>query len=177
MAKVVVKNLREKNAGKAAAKRSSIGKKRVVGSEGVRTLRTLDARVRETTKERLRRLTRGISEASDVTFEISFEQGLGAVVNDLGANAVLRDAARKTLGAGAVEEISRPSMGGEDFAAYLDYVPGAMFRLGVASGEAPAAPLHSPLFDIDERALSIGVRIICRAVILAAQPRREDEDS
>ena len=43
MAKVVVKNLREKNAGKAAAKRSSIGKKRVVGSEGVSTLRTLDA--------------------------------------------------------------------------------------------------------------------------------------
>lgn len=43
MAKVVVKKLNEKAAGKIAAKRSSIGKKRIVGSEGVRTLRTLDA--------------------------------------------------------------------------------------------------------------------------------------
>jgi amidohydrolase len=64
-------------------------------------------------------------------------------------------------------------MGGEDFAAYLEKIPGAMFRLGVASGDAPAPPLHSPLFDIDERALGYGMRIIARAVILAARPRPE----
>lgn len=138
------------------------------------TLRTLDLQVRESTKEKLRRLTRGISEASDVTLEIYFDQGLGAVINDPGANAILRQAAQRTLGPGNVEEIPRPSMGGEDFAAYLGKVPGAMFRLGVAAGDAPAPPLHSPLFDIDERALSLGMRIIARAVVLAAKPRRED---
>lgn len=138
------------------------------------TLRTLDPKVREATKEKLRRLTRGISEASDVTLEISFDQGLGAVINDTGANAIVREAAQRTLGLGNVDEVPRPSMGGEDFAAYLEKVPGAMFRLGVASGDGPAAPLHSPLFDIDERALGLGVRIIARAVILAARPGRED---
>ena len=138
------------------------------------TLRTLDPKVREAAKEKLRRLTRGISEASDVTLEITFDQGLGAVINDPGANATLREAAQRTLGLGNVEEVPRPSMGGEDFAAYLEMIPGAMFRLGVASGDRPAAPLHSPLFDIDERALGLGVRIIARAVILAARPRRAD---
>jgi amidohydrolase len=138
------------------------------------TLRTLDPKVREAAKEKLRRLTRGMAEASDVALEISFDRGMGAVINDPGANAILREAARRTLGPGNVEEIPRPSMGGEDFAAYLEKVPGAMFRLGVAAGDAPAPPLHSPQFDIDERALGIGVRIIARAVILAAQPRRAD---
>jgi amidohydrolase len=137
------------------------------------TLRTLDSKVREATREKLRRLTRGISEASDVTLEIFFDQGLGAVINDPGANAFLREAAQRTLGPRNVEEVPRPSMGGEDFAAYLEKIPGAMFRLGVASGDAPAPPLHSPLFDIDERALGYGMRIIARAVILAARPRPE----
>ena len=135
------------------------------------TLRTLDPRVREAAKEKLRRLTRGISEASDVTLEIFFERGLGAVINDPGSSAILREAAQRTVGLRAVEEIPRPSMGGEDFAAYLEKVPAAMFRLGVAAGDAAAAPLHSPLFDIDERALGLGVRIMARAVILAARPR------
>lgn len=135
------------------------------------TLRTLDGSVREATREKLRRLTRGISQASDVTLEILFDQGLGAVINDPGATALLREAAQRTLGPHNVEEVPRPSMGGEDFAAYLEKVPGAMFRLGVRSGELPAAPLHSPLFDIDERALGYGMRIIARAVILAARPR------
>lgn len=134
------------------------------------TLRTLDPIVREATREKLRRLTRGLSEASDVTLEIFFSQGLGAVLNDTGANGLLRRAAQRTLGPRNVEEVPRPSMGGEDFAAYLERVPGAMFRLGVNSGDSPAAPLHSPLFDIDERALGYGMRIIARAVILAARP-------
>ena len=138
------------------------------------TLRTLDSKVREAAKQKLRRLTRGISEASDVTLEIFFERGMGAVVNDSGSNAILREAAQRTVGPQNVEEIPRPSMGGEDFAAYLDKVPGAMFRLGIASGDAPASPLHSPLFDIDERALALGVRIMARAVILAARPPCQD---
>lgn len=134
------------------------------------TLRTLDEEVRDETKEKLRRLTRGISDASEVAMEITFVQELGAVINDRGVNGFVRDAARRAIGEDNVHEVERPSMGGEDFATYLETVPGAMFRLGVASGETPAAPLHSPLFDIDEGALEIGMRIMTRAVILAACP-------
>ena len=57
-------------------------------------------------------------------------------------------------------------MGGEDFAFYLDHVPGAMFRLGCGSPEAGAASLHSAGFDLDERSLPIGAKVLARAAIL-----------
>jgi amidohydrolase len=50
------------------------------------------------------------------------------------------------------------SMGGEDFAWYLDTVPGALARLGVRAPGGAAFDLHQGTFDIDERALDIGVR-------------------
>ena len=53
---------------------------------------------------------------------------------------------------------TRQSGGGEDFSWYLEEVPGAMARLGVWSGRGPQLDLHQPTFDIDERALAVGVR-------------------
>jgi metal-dependent amidase/aminoacylase/carboxypeptidase family protein len=71
-------------------------------------------------------------------------------------------------------------MGGEDFSAYLQRIPGAMFRLGVRAEGAAAPSLHSPLFDIDERAMPLGAKILAQAAILAADPARKglrsDED-
>jgi metal-dependent amidase/aminoacylase/carboxypeptidase family protein len=61
-------------------------------------------------------------------------------------------------------------MGGEDFAFYLEQVPGAMLRLGCAPTAEPAPPLHSPHFDIDERCLAIGARVLARAVVLGCAP-------
>jgi amidohydrolase len=49
-------------------------------------------------------------------------------------------------------------MGGEDFAWYLETVPGALARLGVRPPGGPAFDLHQGTFDIDEDALDVGVR-------------------
>ena len=54
--------------------------------------------------------------------------------------------------------------GGEDFSWYLEEVPGAMARLGVWSGEGPQLDLHQPTFDLDERALGVGVRTMVNLV-------------
>ena len=75
------------------------------------------------------------------------------------------------LGGGVIARlIPRPSMGGEDFACYLEHVPGAMFRLGVAANDGLIRPLHTPTFDVNEAALPLGVKILARAVILACEP-------
>ena len=144
------------------------------------TMRTLDPVVRHRAQERLRQLARGVAEASGADIHLEFAEGLAAVHNDPAAAAVLRDAVVQSAGLQALEHIERPSMGGEDFAGYLNHVPGAMLRLGVRSEHAGGAPLHSPLFDIDERALAIGAKILAQAAVCAADPRREglphDED-
>jgi len=51
----------------------------------------------------------------------------------------------------------RPTMGGEDFAFYLQKLPGAFSFLGAAPEGEPAAPYHNPKFTLNERALGLGV--------------------
>jgi amidohydrolase len=79
------------------------------------------------------------------------------VVNTASAVAAQRAAVVAALGANALVETEQ-SMGGEDFAWYLDKVPGALARLGVRRPGAPAFDLHQGTFDIDENALDVGVR-------------------
>ena len=59
---------------------------------------------------------------------------------------------------------TQQSGGGEDFSWYLEEVPGAMARLGVWSGRGPQLDLHQPTFDLDERALGVGVRLLVNLV-------------
>jgi amidohydrolase len=68
------------------------------------------------------------------------------------------------LGPEAVTETPQ-SLGGEDFAWYLHQVPGAMARLGTRTpGTLAAGDLHQPTFDIDERAIGIGVRVLAALI-------------
>lgn len=136
------------------------------------TMRTLDPNVRLGTQERLRQLCEGVARASGAAIDVRFSGGLSAVINNGAVNTLLRTAARNALGPENVREIPRPSMGGEDFAGYLDHVPGAMFRLGVRSDDIGGEPLHSPLFDVDERALAIGAKVLARAAVLSCDPDR-----
>jgi metal-dependent amidase/aminoacylase/carboxypeptidase family protein len=60
------------------------------------------------------------------------------------------------------------SLGGEDFAWYLKRIPGALARLGVRSpGETVQRDLHQGQFDIDERAISIGIRLMVATALHA----------
>ncbi|WP_131724976.1 M20/M25/M40 family metallo-hydrolase, partial [Mycobacteroides abscessus] len=67
------------------------------------------------------------------------------------------------IGLDALAETTQ-SGGGEDFSWYLEEVPGAMARLGVWSGSGPQLDIHQPNFDIDERALGVGVRTLVNLV-------------
>lgn len=141
------------------------------------TLRTLDPRVRERTLEHIRQLARGIAEASSTQIELVVDASMGSVRNDTPLTHLLQAAATEVVGAKGVERIARPSMGSEDFAAYLHHVPGAMFRLGCASAQTGSSALHSPTFDIDEAALALGARIFARAAIQwSVPPDRQSTD-
>jgi amidohydrolase len=68
------------------------------------------------------------------------------------------------LGQENVIELQKPSLGAEDFAEFLNEIPGAMFRLGVA-GSNGCAPLHSSKFDPDERAIAVGIKVITESIV------------
>lgn len=142
------------------------GRVEILGS-----LRTLHKATRDRLKDRIASIVHGVKEASGAAIHLRFFESIDSVVNDHDVTAALETASRHILGAEGVDYINEASMGGEDFSAYLTRVPGAMLRLGVAPPGFAAPFLHSTDFDIDERALVNGVRILLRAaLILSSQP-------
>jgi len=96
--------------------------------------------------------------------KVIFREITPAVNNNSEINRVLRDSAIKVLGREYVNELQKPSLGAEDFAEFLNEIPGAMFRLGVSSING-CAPLHSSKFDPDERAIAVGIKVITASIV------------
>lgn len=142
------------------------------------SLRTTDPHVRETLKRRIGDIVDGIEEVSGARVRYEFLNPLKAVYNDPQIAAALEEAAEQVVGKENVGKIDRPSMGGEDFSVYLDQVPGAMLRLGCSPpGVEPPLFLHSQKFDLDERVLSLGTRILLRAAVLLTDRLRPSPPS
>jgi amidohydrolase len=129
------------------------------------SLRSLDKESRGVALETLEDVCEAIRRETNCKVEMTLGVPAPAVINDPAMVALLSDAVVQSLSAGAIELIDWPSMGSEDFSCYLEHVPGAMFRLGVAGDQVGRAPLHTSMFDIDERALAIGVKVFVASVI------------
>jgi amidohydrolase len=93
---------------------------------------------------------------------LQYRRGVPPVVNEEVSTRILTHAI-EAVGPDVLAD-TRQSGGGEDFSWYLEEVPGAMARLGVWSGQGPQLDLHQPTFDLDERALAIGVRVMVNIV-------------
>ena len=96
--------------------------------------------------------------------KVIFREITPPVNNNFQINRIFRDSAIKVLGQGNVIELQKPSLGAEDFAEFLNEIPGAMFRLGV-SGSKGCAPLHSSKFNPDERAIAVGIKVITESIV------------
>ena len=136
------------------------------------TVRTLDLNVRRQTIDHIERICRGVAQSSGTTIDVDFGSRIRSVRNDAEMTEMVRNVARNLLGAEQIDEISRASMGSEDFAVYLDHIPGAMFRLGSAKPGTSPPPLHTPTFDVDEAAIPIGAKLLARAAIVWSDPTR-----
>lgn len=137
------------------------------------TLRTLDRAVREKTIAHIRTLAEGIEQVTGTTLEVCFAGSMPSVVNDEVLTTLVSDAAIELLGEENVTSLPRPSMGSEDFAVYLEHVPGVMFRLGAAGENGTWTGLHTPTFDVDERCLTVGAKILARSVVAWSSPQQE----
>ncbi|MGA7391715.1 MAG: amidohydrolase [Terrimicrobiaceae bacterium] len=129
------------------------------------TIRALDAGVLRNARDAIAKLCRGAGQAMGASVHVSFESQLPGVINDPAVTAICLEAARDVVGADNVLVQGRPSMGAEDFADYLDVVPGCMIRLGVGRRGKKVTPLHTSTFDIDEDALLIGARVFTRVLL------------
>jgi len=108
--------------------------------------------------QKIERIVMGTASACGVRASLRYERLNGATVNDPAVADRVIDVARRLLGEENVETDTR-SLGGEDFAEFLNRVPGCFFFVG-AGKEGDPRPHHSPDFDIDERSLAVGVAVM-----------------
>ena len=133
------------------------------------TLRTSRLEDLEAVEKRMWNVIRGVELATGCEISMTFPQYAPPTNNDAGVIDIMSAAAKDLLGEGGVAWIDVPSLGGEDFAFFQEVVPGAIVRLGAAMPDpSQRKPLHSSLFDIDERAIAIGAKFLTRSALLAA---------
>jgi amidohydrolase len=130
------------------------------------TIRCLDLRAWQEAPELITELARSVAATYGAHAEIGYNRGVPPVVNDPDCTAMLRTAGTQVFGSHAVVGTEQ-SLGGEDFAWFLERVPGALVRLGVRSpGETTQRDLHQGTFDADEGAIPIGVKLFAATALL-----------
>jgi amidohydrolase len=130
------------------------------------TLRTGDRDIWAELEPLVKDLVTGLLAPTGVGFDLHHRRGVPPVVNERESTQVLRAGIEAALGDDALAGTEQSS-GGEDFGWYLEHVPGSFARLGVWNGHEKQRDLHQPTFDLDERALLVGVRVMVHTALAA----------
>jgi len=123
------------------------------------TVRAFDAEVRASMPQRIERILAGLAQSLRFEYDFNYRWLYPPTVNDRTINDLVRAAGRRELGAQNVVEHDIV-MWAEDMAFMQELRPGAYFIVGARGGEATAFPHHNARFDIDERALDVGYRMM-----------------
>ena len=121
------------------------------------TFRAMDEKWRFKAHDLIKRHTDGIALAMDAEIDLHIDIGYPSVYNDASVNDKVISITRSFFGNENVEE-TELRMGAEDFGYYTREIPGCFFRLGTGNIEKGiTSGVHTPTFDIDERAIEIGM--------------------
>jgi amidohydrolase len=131
------------------------------------TVRCLDDAAWHEAPDLVKALLESVASAYGVVPEISYQRNVPPTVNEAISTAMFEAAADRVLGPDSITEAPQ-SLGGEDFAWYLDSIPGALARLGTRNpGSAADFDIHQAVFDVDERAIGYGVRLMSATAMTA----------
>jgi amidohydrolase len=124
------------------------------------TLRCVDEKSREKIHAAIRRIAAGTARTFGGKIAVRIDEGYPATTNDEAAVEVVRRVGEEVLGLDCVHN-QQPSMGAEDFSFYLQHAPGCMMQIGQSEPGRKIMPIHSTIFDYNDKALPTGVKMYC----------------
>lgn len=133
------------------------------------TIRAQHASVRAHLHTAIRRIASAIAMLHGAQIEVRIVEGTPPLVNEPEMAALAREAAVAVCGESRVVGLRTANMGGEDFACYLERIPGAYVRFGGKVAGREGFPAHSSRFDFDEQALATGALFLDRVARLAGE--------
>lgn len=133
------------------------------------TLRALSNDTRNYLETRLKQLAQHAAEAFGATATLEFFGGYPLLENDRQWAGFVTEVGDAVLGKSNVNTQYPPSLGAEDFAFYLEKIPGLFWWLGLGRKDCENVPLHNPRFDFNDDAIGIGITLHCRLALGAEQ--------
>ncbi|HEY7861587.1 MAG TPA: M20 family metallopeptidase [Gemmatimonadaceae bacterium] len=133
------------------------------------TIRATTPAARTLLGTELRRMAEAIAAAYDLTASVQLSGGTPPIVNPPQIAAAAREAVTNVLGLDALVALPNMNMGGEDFAMYMERMPGCFMRVGAREPGTRAIPAHSPAFYAAEGALFIGAAVLAECARVGAR--------
>jgi amidohydrolase len=121
------------------------------------TVRTYSASVRDSVEERMGEILDGITHAGGGSFDLRYDRGSPATINDPELAAMMLPTLRRVLGTENVQD-QEPATAGEDFAFFANEIPGFYFSLGMVKPGTTSGGHHTPTFQADDSSIPVGMR-------------------
>lgn len=121
------------------------------------TLRYLNPAIRDLLYEKINDSVKNVMNLSNAKIKWSSNYACPGVINDDKTTDLILQSAKEAIGEENVELLDVSSMGGEDFAYYLEKVPGTYFRIGSYDGNCK--DIHTSDFDVDKECLFTGIKV------------------
>ena len=126
------------------------------------TVRSFNPQVRAEMPNMMRKIIFGITEAYGATYEFSYTEGYHPLINDADLSKMVQESIIEEYGEKSFSELPK-IMGGEDFSAYLQEIPGCFYFIGAADDNLEKLyPHHHPKFQIDEDSLQMGTTLFLK---------------
>ncbi|MFK4390765.1 amidohydrolase [Peribacillus frigoritolerans] len=128
-------------------------------------VRTMSSEVRATVEMEFKRILAGLAQEFDITYDLIYSHDYPVLVNDKAMTELVVNGIEKA----GIPEIKAlvetpPMSGSEDFAYYLQKIPGSMFYVGAKPDVGPVYPHHHPKFVINEDSLIIAAKAMAAVV-------------
>ena len=128
------------------------------------TVRTYDLEVQDMVEKRMNEILKGITLAYGGSFELNYERGTPATINNPELCKQMIPTLERVVGKDNLKMMD-PVMGGEDFALFANEVPGIYYRLGVVKPGTTSGWIHTPTFRADDSSLEVGIRAMSNLVL------------
>ena len=126
------------------------------------TLRYLNTDLKDRLHDLFDETVKGVERMTDAKISWSIPYTSPGVFNDKSVTDILIQAAEQSIGIDNIEFMKESSMGGEDFAYYLEHIPGSYYRIGCFDGSS--TDVHTPTFDIDDACVPTAVKVLEKTI-------------
>ena len=133
------------------------------------TMRAVTPATRALLRSEVARMAEHVAAAYGLRASVILDDGTPPVINPPEGAAWARTAASAVVGEENVVPFGVVNLGGEDFAHYLERIPGCFLRIGAREPNGVPTPAHSPTFLAAEESIFVGAAVLAEAARVASR--------